>query len=968
MQEIFLPKGVLHKIGGNQPVLLQDRNRVWMVQAGRADIFAVFLENGNPVGLRSHLFRAEQGDYLFGYSHPQYPNEAILVSGLTGTELIEIDTTAFTAALQYHGQHDQHHDRGIQFDQCARNWIGGLYQGVRTCSSIPPKINVHMKPGHSVQLKKEQSISPAQNMVWIRVEYGSLNVLGKEESSVISGDIFPLSRGSWLTATEDSSIISIDTDDYLEEDPDLNGFYRFIEIILKMVHLNRLNQDAFEAERLKQKLDNEASAYDLGLKNLASVMEPSKKSMVTVDEDPLFRACVLVGHEMGIIFKPLHRETSGTKDKLDTITRFSSIRKRDVALKGDWWRRDNGPMLAFTEEDQKPMALIPDSATSYHCIDPDSGRSRRVDSDVAQELKPFATIFYRSFPPKALKGIDLFRFAIFKKYSELFTLLIMGLMGALLGLITPMAIGMIFDTIIPEASRFQMFQFGYILFTCVMATSIFEMTRGFAALRLEGKIDAALQCAVMDRLLLLSPTFFRRFTAGDLAERTLGINAIRQVLSSVVITTALSSIFSLFYFVLLFWYSWKLALVAIGLTFLSVTTTVTIAYMQVRNQRYLATIQGKISGMILQFITGISKLKITGTENRAFVRWSEQFANQERISYKAGILTNFISTFNIGFPVLATMAIFFSVVFMTTGDFSTGKFLAFNSAYGNFQNALLQMSMTVITVMGIVPLYERAKPILESIPEVDTDTLHPGELRGDIEINHINFRYTIDGPLVLDGVSMQIKAGEFVAIVGSSGSGKSTLFRLLVGFETQEAGSIYYDGQDLNTIDVREVRRQIGVVLQNSKIMPGDIFKNIIGSSSYLTIEDAWEAARLAGLEQDIKDMPMGMHTMLQAGGGTLSGGQKQRLMIARAIVHKPRIIYFDEATSALDNHTQSIVIKSLEDLQATRVMIAHRLSTIVNADRIFVLEKGCVVQIGSYEELIRQPGIFADLAKRQIA
>lgn len=965
MQEIFLQKGVLHKTGGNQPILLQNQNKVWIVHTGSADIFSVLLENGNPVGVRSHLFRAEQGDYMFASQHPLYPKEAILVSCLTGTELIELDITQFTAELQCRNEHD----RGMQFHQCAQNWINGLYKGVHIHSFMPPKNNVQMEAGHSIQLKKNESIHPAQNMIWVRVEKGSLKVLGGDDYPLISkGELFPLSRGSWLTAAEDSCIIPIETDDYLKEDPDLNGFYRFPEIILEMLRLNRLNRDKFDAKRLRQKLENEASAYDLGLKILASVMEASKKlSTVTTEEDPLFRACALVGHWMGIRFKPIPREILGEKGKLDTITRFSSVRKREVALKGEWWKQDNGPMLAFTEEDQKPMALIPDSVTSYHCIDPDTGSTNRVNRAVAEKLKPFATIFYRSFPPKVLKGIDLFSFSIFKKYRDLSTLLIMGLLGSLLGLFTPMAIGMIFDTIIPEASRFQMFQVAYILVTCALATSIFEITRGFAALRLEGKIDAALQCAVMDRLLLLSPTFFRRFTAGDLAERTLGINAIRQVLSSVVITTALSSIFSLFYFILLFWYSWKLALVAMGLTFLSVATTVAIAYMQVRNQRHLATIQGRISGMVLQFITGISKLRITGTENRAFIKWAEQFGNQERISYKSGILTNFMTTFNVGFPVLATMAIFFSVVFMTKGDFSTGNFLAFNSAYGNFQNALLQMSTTVIAVMSIVPLYERAKPILETIPEVDTDKLHPGELSGDIEINHINFRYSNDGPLVLDDISMQIKAGEFVAIVGSSGSGKSTLFRLLVGFETQETGSIYYDGQDLNTLDVREVRRQIGVVLQNSKIMPGDVFKNIIGSSSYLTVEDAWEAARMAGLEQDIKDMPMGMHTMLQAGGGTLSGGQKQRLMIARAIVHKPRIIYFDEATSALDNHTQSIVIKSLEDLQATRVMIAHRLSTIVNADRIFVLEKGGIVQSGSYEELIKQPGTFANLAKRQL-
>ena len=213
---------------------------------------------------------------------------------------------------------------------------------------------------------------------------------------------------------------------------------------------------------------------------------------------------------------------------------------------------------------------------------------------------------------------------------------------------------------------------------------------------------------------------------------------------------------------------------------------------------------------------------------------------------------------------------------------------------------------------------------------------------------------------------MKINAGEFVAIVGPSGCGKSTLFRLLLGFEQPEAGSIFYDAQDLKGLDLNSVRRQIGVVLQNSTLFRGDVFANIIGSKP-LTLDDAWEAARLAGLDNDLRQMPMGMHTVITDGGGGLSGGQRQRLMIARAIVSKPRILLFDEATSALDNNTQAIVSRSLEGLKATRIVIAHRLSTVQNADRIYVFDEGNVVQSGTFTELIQQDGLFAALAKRQL-
>jgi len=527
---------------------------------------------------------------------------------------------------------------------------------------------------------------------------------------------------------------------------------------------------------------------------------------------------------------------------------------------------------------------------------------------------------------------------------------------------------MIFDNIIPEASRTQMFQIGYVLVACAIAGTIFEITRSFATLRIEGNADANLQCAVMDRVLFLPPTFFRKFTAGDLAERTMGINAIRQTLSNVAITAILSSLFSCVYFILLFKYSSKLALVAVVLTFISISVTIFLAWLQIQHQRSLANIQGKISGMLLQLITGISKLRITGTEKRAFIKWADFFKEQSEINYKSGTISNIMVTFTTVFPVLASMAIFFFVTSKEMTQFSTGSFLAFNSAYGSFQIALLQVSSVIMTIIAIIPLYERSKPILEAIPEVDQNKQHPGKLKGNLEISHINFSYSQDEPLVLKDISIDIKAGHFVAIVGSSGSGKSTLFRLLLGFEEQNSGSIYYDDQDIHNLDVREVRRQIGVVLQNSQIMPGDIFKNIIGASSVLTLDDAWEAVKMAGLEQDIKAMPMGMHTMVQAGGGSLSGGQKQRLMIARAIVHKPKVIYFDEATSALDNQTQALVTQSIEKLKATRVVIAHRLSTIINADKIIVLEKGTIVEQGTYQELMDQSGIFANLAKRQIA
>ncbi|MPM89484.1 Leukotoxin export ATP-binding protein LtxB [bioreactor metagenome] len=282
--------------------------------------------------------------------------------------------------------------------------------------------------------------------------------------------------------------------------------------------------------------------------------------------------------------------------------------------------------------------------------------------------------------------------------------------------------------------------------------------------------------------------------------------------------------------------------------------------------------------------------------------------------------------------------------------------------------SMVSLSESLISANIVIPLYQKAKPILETLPEYDETKINPKPLTGSIEVSHVSFRYNENGPLILKDISLQINEGDYAAIVGTSGCGKSTLFRVLLGFEKPEMGKVYYNGQDLSKVDIRMVRKQIGVVLQNGQLMTGNIFSNITGSNPFLTIDDAWEAARMAGIEEDIKEMPMGMHTIITEGSGAISGGQKQRLMIARAIINKPKIIYFDEATSALDNRTQAIVSDSLDRLQATRVVIAHRLSTIINCNKIFVMDQGRIVESGTYQELMDRQGLFTELAKRQLA
>jgi NHLM bacteriocin system ABC transporter ATP-binding protein len=497
--------------------------------------------------------------------------------------------------------------------------------------------------------------------------------------------------------------------------------------------------------------------------------------------------------------------------------------------------------------------------------------------------------------------------------------------------------------------------------------------RALGAARIEIKLSGSVQPAMWDRLLRLPASFFRQYTAGDLAQRVAYVDSIRQILTGATVDSLMTGVFSVFLFALLFYYSWTLALVATLLVAVAFGVTVVAVYAKLALQRSAIDVEGQIGGLVLQLLTGIAKLRVTGSEGRAFAQWASAFARQKRLEMRSGEIDARLEVFNSAYPIVSAICLFAVMISMVgsgpddgAGSLSTGDFIAFNAAFATFLAQTQRLGVASLSVLSVVPLFDRARPILEARPEVDTTKADPGALSGLIEVDHLSFRYQADGPLVLDDVSLRLLPGEFVAIVGPSGSGKSTLLRILLGLETPETGSVYYDGRDVALLDVQKLRSRIGVVTQNAKIRAGTIFENIVGTGAY-TMDDAWNAARMAGLEEDLARLPMGMHTVLQQGGVTLSGGQRQRLMIARAIVGQPRILFFDEATSALDNRTQAIVSQSLQDLQATRVAIAHRLSTVTNAVRIYVMDRGAIVQTGTYTELIAQDGLFANLVKRQL-
>lgn len=337
-------------------------------------------------------------------------------------------------------------------------------------------------------------------------------------------------------------------------------------------------------------------------------------------------------------------------------------------------------------------------------------------------------------------------------------------------------------------------------------------------------------------------------------------------------------------------------------------------------------------------------------------------------------LQNVVTLFNFVVPTFSSMLLYYFAATslipasapMGERALTMGMFVAFSAAFGMFVSGMTSACNTLVDVMDSVAKSKLIRPIFEAEPEVGADQVDPGRLSGSLRLKDITFRYRPDGPLILQDATVHAEPGEFIALVGPSGSGKSTIIRLLLGFEKPEFGTISYDGQDLADLDVTAVRRQIGVVLQSQRINATSILSFVTGGMP-LSLDEVWEVLREVGLSDDVREMPMGLHTVISEGGGNLSGGQRQRLVIARALAQDPKILIFDEATSALDNRTQAIVSDSIRHRRVTRLAIAHRLSTIRTADRIYVLDRGHIVQSGTFDELANTEGLFQRMMARQM-
>lgn len=661
------------------------------------------------------------------------------------------------------------------------------------------------------------------------------------------------------------------------------------------------------------------------------------------------------------------QESCGRRFTVQDIARISHFITREVMLEQDWYRQDCGPVLAYREEGHQPVACIPVGPSRYLAYDKQTNSSCVVNEEYARQLEPKAQMFYRPFPNKVMKAKDLFIFGMQSVHkSDVARLLLLALAGVLTGLLLPYMNEQLYDKFIPMGNSEGLIQLCFVVLACTMGNMTFTVVKNLAAFRSMNAMEYAVQSAAYDRMFNLPESFFRQYDSAELAQRVMGISQIYNALADVVIKTLLSAVFSILYLWRMFQYSKKLAGVSLIMLLVCMAVIIIIGIIQTKYEKEKMELDSKSGSVMYQFLNGISKIRIAGVENRALYEYLKPYARSRSINIRKEKMTVVVSTLVGAMNTVFSIVLYYLMI-KKKMELSVGAFMGFSAAFGSFSGAMLQIVSSLLQVNDVKPAYDRCKPVLEALPEFEEDTVMPGALTGDIEINNVTFSYDESSGVILDGISLHIRAGEYIGIVGSSGSGKSTLLKLLLGFEKPDVGKIYYDGKDIDSMDKRELRKRMGVVLQDGRLISGSIFENITITAPGTKLERVKQVVRDVGLEEDISQMPMGLHTVLSEDSGTISGGQQQRILIARAIVGNPRIIYFDEATSALDNVTQMMVCQSLERLKATRLVIAHRLSTVMNCDRIFVLEKGQVIEQGSYQELMDRKGRFYELAVRQL-
>lgn len=952
--------GAMHQLQGDDNQRFIDSICWHIVLAGKVLLFTVCAQDGQRQGRRRFLFEASAGELLWaGSIDPAVSPMKLLAVTEEESQILQIPTLPPDCLRE-----------GV-LQGMVEQWIAKVGRSL-TSGILPPQPTMVTEANTAdFCLTNEQGLLLPPTSPWVEIIAGKAEWLGLAGVEITAGAV-PLPGMTWITAKGEARGRVHAQEDQLWGDRWLAGISSFQFLVLQALERQDAQLVAEGIARQQEQLLRDRQTMSAALKYLVSPEQERSLPVAAQETSLLLQAARLVVESQGLTLQSpaqsenLHR----LQEPLQAVARASGVRIRRIKLGNRWWRGDYGPLLGFTGE-QEPVALLPLGGDCYRCINPATGERLLVTAALAGSLDTTAYTFFRPFA-RQLNGLAVLRFALTGRRNDLFLIGLMLLLVTGVDMLIPIFTGRLVSEVLPNAQQPLLLQMGGMLLAAALGSILFNLTKAVTLVRLEIASELASESAIWDRLLRLPADFFRRYNSGDLGQRLIAMSEIHRRLSGNVLNTLLSSLFGLVSLGLMFFYSQQLTWLALLFTLIVFLATVLTGWLTTARNRILREIESKLYGIVVQLVSGVSKLRVSGSEQRAFIYWSKQYGQRAALKLSVRRIDNRLSLLNEAIAPVTSIALFWAVVIslkpspLVPDALTIPAFVAFNVAFGKFQSSALSLSSVLVQSLDIINLWQRVQPILRQEPEITTQKIDPGILTGRASLDRITFRYRADGPLILTDVSLHTEPGEFIALVGPSGSGKSTVLRLLLGFEQPETGVVYYDGQELSKLDVQAIRRQLGVVLQHSRLMSASIFDNICGTAR-ATQEEVWQAAASAGIADDIAAMPMGLQTLISEGGTNLSGGQRQRILIARALLLKPKILLFDEATSALDNRTQSIVSRSIEQLQVTRIVIAHRLSTIQQADRIYVFDNGQVVQQGTFPQLTNQEGRFAQLVRRQM-
>ncbi|MFF4281302.1 NHLP bacteriocin export ABC transporter permease/ATPase subunit [Streptomyces kronopolitis] len=926
---------------GLRSVPLEGPHVLWLVTGGALDLFAV---DAAQEGHWHFLGRLEAGALLLGpVQGPQHtllgrPTQDALLRRIPLRELPRPEWDTGQYAQTPYGAQDPYGHEYAGGEPAPSPLEHAFALGTARSLGVLFEAPLDGRPG-------DEAVAD-DDILWMPVPPGSVQY-GASYSAEAAGDLL-VDPGLWQQMVNQQYRLLSAVDRWIEQ--------------LERAHEDRTAAGIKAGEAVRERAD-QALLASIGRSDRSGRGGDGGRA----GDDATFAVCRTVAEAAGMTLTEPPKG-GAVNDRISPVERIavsSRVRTRAVRLQGRWWRTDAGPLVGHRAKSGAPVALLWRRGR-YEAVNPASGMRMRIGKDNAEEFEARAVMFYRPLPERPMTLWRLMRFSLRGTRADVRNLALGGLVTVALGALVPLATGRVLGVYVPSAQRSLIVQVALAVIVTSVVSAAFMLLQNLTVLRMEGRIESALQPAVWDRLLRLPTKFFTERSTGELASAAMGISSIRRVLSGVGPVAVQSVTIGAMNLVMLLCFSVPLALAAIAMLLVIGAVFLAMGLWELRWQRRLVKLGNKLNNQAFQTLRGLPKLRVAAAESFAYAAWAREFAHTRELQQRAGRIKNLTTVLNAVYLPLCSLIMFMLLAGPARGSMSAGSFLTFNTSVTMLLTSVTQITGAFVQTAAALPMFEQVKPVLDEKPEVRGASAQPGALTGAIEAKKLSFRYTDDGPLVLDDVSLRVRPGEFVAVVGPSGCGKSTLLRLLIGFDKPTSGSVLYDGQDLSALDQAAVRRQCGVVLQNAQPLTGSILDCICGAEAF-TQEEAWAAAEMAGLAEDIKRMPMGLHTMI-SGGAAISGGQRQRLMIAQALVRRPRMLFFDEATSALDNETQRIVSDSTRKLSASRLVIAHRLTTVMDADRVIVMADGRIVEQGPPAELLADTGgALHDLVRRQL-